>query len=181
MKMVNEGLKDYSAVVKMNMKAKYSVLEIPLNLDGNYYFKAPDRHRIKVNKAPNFLAQYPQVFGWSLPDTKDFTGKVKGEENGCKILRLVPIMGMGDLLKIEIWVDKETWRYPRQVYYYRSGGKIELNVTYKQVEGYYLFDRCNGTFDFPKNRLKASGDATYEQYEINKGIPDSFFEEETKK
>lgn len=176
MKAVNEELKDYSASFNMKMKVKYSFLELPINLEGNYYFKSPDKHKIKVNRAPNFLAQYPQVFGWSLPHPKDFTGKVKGEENGCKILKLVPIMGMGDLLKIEIWVDKNTYRYPRQVYYYRDGGKIAIDISYKNVGGYYLFDRLNGTFEFPKNNIKASGEAIYKSYKINQGIPDSFFE-----
>jgi outer membrane lipoprotein-sorting protein len=180
MRMVNEGLQDYSAALTLKMKAKYSVLELPLNLDGDYYFKQPDKHKIKVNRAPNFLAQYPQVFGWSLPDPAEYTSKVKGRENGCVILRLVPRMGMGDLLKIEIWVDETTYRYPKQIYYYRDAGRITLEITYRQVEGFYLFDRLQGTFEFPKNRLTASGQATYRDYRINKGIPDSLFEEDKK-
>lgn len=181
MKQVNKGLTDYSADLTMQMKAKYSVLEIPLNLTGSYFYKEPGKHRIKVNNAPNFLAQYPQVFGWSLPDTSEFTGKVRGEDGNCRVLKLIPVMGMGDLLKIEIWVDKSTYLYSKQIYYYRDGGKIAVDITYRQVGDYHLFDKVKGSFEFPKNNITASGEAQYQNYSVNKGIPDSVFEEDKKK
>lgn len=183
MKNANKGLADYSVPLTMKLKVKYSLLEIPINLEGMYYFKEPDKHKLKVNKAPSYLSKYPQIFGWSLPDPGDFTSKVRECPDGnkeCMLVKLVPIMGKGDLLKVEMWVNKTTFLSPRQVYYYRDGGKITLELTYRAVSSFHLFDQVQSSLEFPRMSLNAHADALYGDYSINKGLDDSIFAEEKK-
>jgi|GEM_PF-1471683 len=184
MKMVNNGLKDYSSDVKVTGMGRYSILDIPLYIEGIYYYKEPDKHKLKVNKGPHYLSQYPQAFGWSLPDPDEWTCKVKEiSENGTTyiILKLVPIMGMGDLQKVEMWVDKSSYLFGKQIYFYRDGGKMTLDSSYRTVNGYSLFNKLVGHFEFPKKHIKADAEVEYGEYRINQGIDDSIFQDAKKK
>jgi len=183
MKMVNNGLKDYSSDVKVTGMGRYSILDIPLYVEGVYYYKEPDKHRLKVNRGPHYLSQYPQAFGWSLPNPQDWTCKVKeASENGKTylILKLVPVMGMGDLLKVEMWVDKSSYLFGKQVYFYRDGGKMSLDSSYRTVNGYSLFNKLVGHIEFPKKNIKADAEVEYGDYRINQGIDDSVFQDPKK-
>jgi len=184
MKMVNKGLKDYSSDVKVTGMGRYSILDIPLYVEGVYYYKEPDKHRLKVNRGPHYLSQYPQAFGWSLPDPDDWTCKVKEiSENGTTyiILKLIPIMGMGDLQKVEMWIDKSSYLFGKQIYFYRDGGKMTLDTSYRTVNGYSLFNKLVGHFEFPKKHIKADAEVEYGEYRINQGIDDSVFQDTKKK
>lgn len=175
----NQGLEDYVGELTVNTKIKYSFLEMPVNLTGTYYYKAPDKHKVEINKAPQFLSKYPQIFGWSLPNPDEFTVKVfdsYGSDGNSYLLRMVPKRGRGDLLKVEIVVDKSTYLFSRQIYYYRDEGEINIANTYKTVEGFNLFDTVNGVIKFPKVNVNATLDAVYNSYKINQGLSDDIFE-----
>jgi len=184
MKMVNKGLRDYSSEVKVTGMGRYSILDIPLYVEGVYYYKEPDKHRLKVNRGPHYLSQYPQAFGWSLPNPRDWTCKVREmSENGRTfiVLKLVPVMGMGDLQKVEMWVDKGSYLFGRQIYFYRDGGKMTLDSSYRNVNGYSLFNKLSGHFEFPKKHIKADAEVEYGDYTINQGLDDSLFQDTGKK
>ena len=178
MSSANIGLNDYECPLKASIKAKYSFLEVPFNLDGNYYFKAPDRYHVKFERAPQFLSKYPQVFGWSLPNPSEYTIKIlngEAEYANCFILRLIPIIGRGDLQKIEMWVDKKTYLFPRQLYSYREGGFVDVKANYRKIENYSLFDLMQMEISFPKSGIKANAIVNYGEYKINQGLDDSLF------
>ncbi len=178
MKNVNSGLNDYSCPVSVKTKAKYAFLEVPFDLSGIYYYKYPDKYKVKFEKAPQFLSKYPQVFGWSLPDPTKYSGKIfdgSGEYANCFILRLVPIQGRGDMQKIELWVDRATWLFPRQRYAYKDGGFVDVFCKYRTVGGFSLFDSMNMDVGFPKSGIKATSQAIYGDYTINTGLDDSVF------
>lgn len=180
MRMVNNGLNDYSSNLTVNARVKYSLFNLPVNLDGTYYFKSPDKYKLKINKAPGFLSKYPQVFGWNLPDTKEYTASLTEENdmsNDCYLLKFVPVKKMGDLEKIEMWVNKNSYLFPKQVYYYRNEGRITLDVSYRKTGSFMLFDKVNAQFEFPGMNLSANAEAFYGEYKINEGIPDSIFDE----
>lgn len=180
MKNVNSGLKDYSAPISAQTKAKYSFLQVPFNLSGAYFFKEPDHYKVKFEKAPEFLSKYPQVFGWTLPQPEKYTVKICDPGEGypnCFMLRMVPVQGRGDLMKIEMWVDKSTWLFPRQRYCYRDGGYVDVKSTYRKVDSFTLFDTMHMDISFPKVSVTATSDVTYGEYQINKGLDDSIFED----
>ncbi len=179
MRIVNLGLKDYVSPFDISVKAKYTFLEIPFNIEGNYYFKEPDLHKVTFVKAPDFLGRYPQAFGWSLPDPSKYTVKIfEGGEGftDCFMLRMVPIEGRGDLEKIDLWVDKNTWLFPRQIYSYRNGGEVDLLCHYRSIEGFKLFDKIDFKILFPFIGIQATGEVVYGDYYINKGIAEEMFE-----
>lgn len=178
MSSANIGLEDYECPLSASVKAKYSFLEVPFNLDGNYYFKAPDRYHVKFERAPQFLSKYPQVFGWSLPDPSEYSIKIfegESEYADCFILRLIPLKGRGDLQKIEMWVNKKTYLFPRQLYSYREDGFVDIKASYRKIENYSLFDLMNMEISFPKSGVKASAVVKYGEYKINQGLDDSIF------
>jgi outer membrane lipoprotein-sorting protein len=184
MKLVNKGLRDYSSSVKITGLARYSIIDMNIYAEAVYYFKDPDKHRLKISKGPHYLAQYPQVMGWSLPSPHEWTCKIREtRENGKDyiVLKLIPIHGMGDLLKTEMWVDKSSYLFLRQVYFYRDNGKLTLDSSYQVVNGFYLFNKLVGHLEFPKKKIKADAEANYGEYKINQGIDDSVFQEEKKK
>jgi hypothetical protein len=184
MKMVNRGLRDYSSTVRITGMARYSLLDIPLFAEGIYYFKEPDKNKLKLSRGPHYLAQYPQALGWNLPSPDEWTGKVReSQENGKDyiILKLIPINGIGDLLKIEMWVDRSTYLFSKQIYYYRNNGKLILDSSYRVVDGFSLFNKLTGHIEFPGKNIKGDAEAEYGDYRINQGIDDSLFQEDKKK
>ncbi len=180
MRDANSGLNDYVCPLTVAAKAKYSFLEVPFNLEGHYYFKSPDKYRVKFEKAPEFLSKYPQIFGWSLPEPSEYTIKIfegTDEYSRCFMLRLIPVIGRGDLQKIEMWINKDNWLFPRQLYSYRDGGFIDVKCTYRKTNDFNLFDTMHMELNFPKSNIKASADALYGEYIINQGVSDQIFEQ----
>jgi outer membrane lipoprotein-sorting protein len=177
---VNPGLNDYSVDLKIKVAAKYQFLNPRLDLEGTYYFKKPDRHKLKLKKASYFLNKYPNIFGWSLPPLKEFNTGVKTGNLGGRdyyVVTLTPKTIAGDIQSEEIWVDQKDYTFPRHIYRYKSGGVITLNITYRRESRFQVFDRMNASFAFPSENLNATADAAYGQYRLNQGIPDSFFDQ----
>ncbi len=178
MKNVNKGLKDYTCPINATVKTKYSFLAIPFNLEGDYYFKEPDHYKVEFKKAPDFLSKYPSAFGWSLPDPNKYTMKIfdgDGDFTDCFILRMIPIEGRGDLQKIDMYINKTTWLFPRQIYTYQNGGEVDIRCSYRDVKGFKLFGSMEVEANFPKMGIKATGNASYGYYKINTDLPDEIF------
>ena len=180
---INPGLKDYSVDLYIKVSAKYQIFSPKLNLDGTYYFKKPDKHKLKLRRASYFLNKYPKIFGWSLPALKEFNSKVESVTMGGKDyfkVTLTPKTIAGDVAKEEIWIDKENYTFPRHIYYYKGGGLITLNIDYRKVKEFLVFNRMQATFKFPKEKLEASADARYGVYKMNIGLSDDFFKDDGK-
>ena len=178
MQNVNKGLKDYTCPITAVVKTKYSFLSVPFNLEGDYYFKEPDHYKVEFKKAPDFLSKYPSAFGWCLPDPNKYTMKIfdgEGEFADCFILRMIPIEGRGDLQKIDMYINRTTWLFPRQIYSYQNGGEVDIRCYYRDVKGFKLFGSMEVDANFPKMGIKATGTASYGFYKINTDLPDEIF------
>ena len=178
MQNVNKGLKDYTCPITAVVKTKYSFLAVPFNLEGTYYFKEPDHYKVEFKKAPDFLSKYPSAFGWSLPDPTKYTMKIfdgEGEFSDCFILRMIPVEGRGDLQKIDMYINRTTWLFPRQIYSYQNGGEVDIRCSYRDVKGFKLFGSMEVEANFPKMGIKATGNASYGYYKINSDLPDEIF------
>lgn len=174
---VNPELKDYSARLKIKIKARYFP---PLRMRADYFFKAPNKIRIKIQNAPAFLNKYPQVFSSNLPDLKDFNCKLEDSKNiggqDCYVVALIPKQPMGDLLWHELCVNKENFTIPSQTFTYINDGRIEVLSKYIQKNGFWLFDEVDANFYFPKVYITASMNVLYENYQLNGNLPDDLFE-----
>jgi len=178
-KKVNPELKDYSVPLKIKVQAKYQFLNPKLRLTGTYYFKKPDKHKLKLDRASYFLNKYPKIFGWHLPKLKEFNSKVeevKYQGEDYYLVTLTPKTIAGDVKRERLWINKKTYILPKHIYEYKNGGNISLNVTYRKNGKFVLYDKMTASFNFPKEKLSANANASYGKYNINKGIPDSFFD-----
>ncbi|MFH1453769.1 MAG: outer membrane lipoprotein-sorting protein [Armatimonadota bacterium] len=182
---INSGMKDCQADLNIKIQAKWSFVPIPINLQGKYYYKAPDKFKVDLKKTPSFLKKYPQVFSWVLPEVKEFNTKIAGEEdtggNACYILELIPKQPMGDLKSHNIWIDKKEFIMRKQVFLYNTEAEIIINQNYIQKDGYWVFNDIEASFAFPKINLTATSKANYTNYKFNQNLPDSLFEEKDKK
>lgn len=114
---INPTLKDYTAKLKIRVSVKLGI-SIPMRMRADYYYKAPDKVKIKIKQAPSFLNKYPQVFSSNLPDLKDFNCSLDNSQQvnneDCYLLVLVPKQPMGDLLRHELFVNKKNFTIPKQ-------------------------------------------------------------------
>jgi outer membrane lipoprotein-sorting protein len=178
LKTVNPGLQDYSVDVKIGVNVKFLLVNPDLNLEGNYYFKKPDKHKLKLKKSYNFLEKYPNIFGWELPDLSIHNSTVREVvENGKQfyVVTITPKEKRSDLQKEEYWIDPVNYTVPRQIYTYDNNGRITVNVNYRRDGGYWLYDRMNANFSFPSMKLTARAAANYGRYQTNVGLNDEFF------
>lgn len=176
---INPGLNDYSVDLKIGLKVKYNFLNPRLDIDGTYYFKKPDKHRLKLNRASYLLDKYPKIFGWSLPSLKEFNSTVTSDKIGARdyyLVTLTPKTIAGDVEKEQFWIDKKDYTFPRHIYQYKSGGLITLSITYRKEKNFQVYDNMNATFSFPKENLNAEANASYGAYKFNQGLSDSFFD-----
>jgi len=179
MKKINPGLKDYSSQITININAKWGFISYTPNMQGNYYFKKPDKHKLELTKAPAYLKKYPQVFGWSLPDPDQFKNRIlKSEEAGgqdCWAIEMIPRTPSGDLTRQILWVGKTDYLIYRQQYFYKGSSAIRVDMDYGKVGKYKLFKEMKATFEFPAIKISAETSATYANYKVNTGLKDSFF------
>ncbi|MFH0802335.1 MAG: hypothetical protein V2A78_08140 [bacterium] len=174
---INPELKAYSANLKIRIKARYFP---PLRMRADYFFKAPDKIRIKIRNAPAFLNKYPQVFSSNLPDLKDYNCKLEDSKNiggqECHVVALIPKQPMGDLLRHELCINKENFTIPSQTFTYNNDGRIDVLPKYTQKNGFWLFNEVDANFSFPKIYVTASMNVLYENYQLNGNLPDDLFE-----
>lgn len=202
----NPGLKDFVSNLGIVTVINAGIIPLTLNMEGQYFFKSPDKHKLKLEKAPKLVEKYPQIFGWSLPKFEKYHWKILGKDtlyfsqkpNGkkkydaitsdqsdggwnavCYALEVVPREPEGNLVRYILYVDEKDWSIPRQRYEYEKNASIELNVKFRTLESFKLFDRMSANFSFPDIGLTASAHASYRDYRLNQNLPDSIFQEET--
>lgn len=176
---LNPGLQDYQADIDIALQAKVAFLPYNPKMSGRYYHKRPDKHKLVLEKAPSYVKKYPNIFGWNLPDLAKFTSEVAEEVDldGRPTWRinLVPKQGMGDIQRVEVWVNRQDYTIPRQVTHYKNDGFLGVDVEYGKTNGYVVFDRMTAEFRFPSVSVTAKATATYANYQFNQNLPDSFF------
>lgn len=178
-KAINPGMQDYQADIDIQLNAKVSFLPYNPKMSGHYYHKRPDKHKLVLEKAPSYVKKYPNIFGWNLPKLEKFNSRVVAETdlNGQPVWRieLLPKQGMGDIQKVELFVNRNNYTVPRQVTYYANNGELAVDVEYKTEGGYQVFNKMVASFNFPKVSVQAKATATYANYKFNQNVPDSFF------
>lgn len=177
---LNDGLKDYSADIKMDLDVRLAFLPYRPKVIGRYYHKTPDHHKLEVKEAPNYVKKYPNIFGWNLPKLEEFKSRVVGETtyNGRPVwhveLMSKPDRG-GGLQRMEMWIDRGDHSILRQEAFYKENGRIAVDVKYRETDGFLVFDTMNAVFEFPAVKVSATATASYSGYKFNQNLPESFF------
>lgn len=182
-KKLNPGLQDYQANINVQIHAKVSFLPYNTTVAGKYFHKTPDKHKLVVEKAPSYVKKYPNIFGFSLPKVEKFNSCVQDTTtiNGRQVyhIAMLPKVGMGDIERVDLWVDTQNFTVPRQTTSYKNNGKLNVDVVYRQdhsnKRSYWVFDTMSASFEFPKVFVSAKANATYSNYVFNQALSDAFF------
>lgn len=194
-------INDYSADVKI--KLNVSFIKIPVR-EAKVYYKKPDKIKLK---STGFALLPKKGINFSLASilNKPYTSVwVKREKvNGiiCDVLKIIPLEDNPEILLATIWINRN-----RQLMYKveansKANGSFVIDFDYQNNNVLDLPSKLNFTFeinkmslpmgitgDFDSDKSKDSKNTTkkatlsliYSNYLVNKGIPNSFFEEDSK-
>jgi hypothetical protein len=177
---LNQKLKDYTAEMEILLELKAGFLKLPVTLEGQYFYKAPDRVRMVLRKAPALLSKYPQIFGQRPIRMEDHRvtqladDKIDGRP--VWVLRFDKKDQGSDYRGQTVYIDQQTYVQPRHIYNYKNDGRIEVNLSWMQRDGFWLLSQVVAVLDFPKHGASATATAHYKGYAINSGLDDAVFD-----
>lgn len=196
-----DQVNDYEADGKM--KTDVAFIKAPLGKVKMYYRK-PDRFRLKKDGGISLLPKGGvSVNMSSLISTTEFMALGAGEATvgkvPVKVVKMLPLNDNTDVVLSTLYIDETRLLILRAVTTTRENGTYEIEMSYGKFERYGLPDKVVFTFNtkdykLPKGltlefddadpvtseeqklkRRKGRVEITYNNYIINKGIPDSIF------
>ncbi|MBK9250213.1 MAG: hypothetical protein IPM69_19425 [Ignavibacteria bacterium] len=195
-------VKDFSANVTIKVDVEF--LKAP-DSKAKLYFKQPNKTKLESTG----FAMLPKQ-GIGLPIATllegDYTALYVGTETlnslPVTIIKIIPASDTGDVILSSLWVDGNS--LVRKIKSStRKGGTVIIELAYGQNANFSLPATVKITFDLPNfalpktltgdissdtpktktppsKTLKGSATLTYSNYQINKGLQDSFFDEKKK-
>jgi len=189
-------VKDYT--VNVDIKVDVNVIKVP-EMKAKLYFKAPD----KIHIESEGFAMLPKNGLYTSPLSflkGDYTAiyakldTIKG--HATSVIKIIPLNDKGDLLLTTLWVDQSKNVIRKVESATKTNGSFTLQLDYNNSIKYPLPDSMVFSFNAGKLNTPAmmdqeenqgrrrrafkdiSGKVTisYNNYEVNKGIPDSVFE-----
>lgn len=177
---LNQKLKDYTAELQIELVARLGFLQLPVTLEGQYFYKAPDKVRMVLRKAPALLSKYPQIFGQRPIRVEDHIVTRLPEEKidgrPVWVLRFDKRDQGSDYRGQTVYIDQQTYIQPRHIYNYKNNGRIEVNLSWTQQQDFWVLNQVVAQLDFPKHSVSATATAHYKGYVFNSGLEDSVFD-----
>jgi hypothetical protein len=171
---LNAGLRTYEARMRVDINLKTFPYFSP-TLNGNLYFKQPDKQAVVFDTAPILAAQFKKVYPrvespvrW--PQIYDFSRY--GGDAQTTTFRLVPKKN-GRIDHLDAVVDNATATIKSYTWTYKDGGFITLNQTFATVNGNYLVKEQRGRIEVPSYRADVS--SAFSGYKLNGSIDDGVF------
>ncbi len=146
---------NYSAAVQM----QFNIPSIKLsNLNGNIFYKAPQKFRMKAKGLFFMPKQNPlQDVNKMLLDTNSYTAILNGEEIidgiNCKIINIIPNKNMGDLVMGKFWVDDKSVLIRKSEITTKSNGTLASISKYSKASAYGLPDEVILLMDVNKFKI----------------------------
>lgn len=174
---INPGLLDYSADIQLPLRATLGFIPYNKNMNGRYYHKRPDKHKLDLQNAPGILKKYPNVFGFNLPDMARYKVlkvqpmNLRGTIPVYKII-MIPKVRTSDITGIDIYVNRSDYTIPKYDTFYVKG-HLYVNIDFRKQGKYLVYDKMSADFEFPN--VLATASATYSNYQFNQNLQDSFF------
>ena len=199
-----DKIKDYQ--VDINIKVDVEFLKVP-ETKAKIYFKQPDKVHLEAEGFA-MLPKNGMQFSPSSLLKKDYTAIYERDVdlNGVKtsIVKIIPLGDQGDVILSTLWIDQKKQRINKVESTTKTNGTFTIDFSYDEKVGYPLPSKIVFSFNLdkmnipmaitgqadtedttPKNknsdsRTKGMVIVSYSKYQVNKGIPDSVFEEEVK-
>ncbi|GAC1299728.1 MAG: hypothetical protein NVSMB19_04670 [Vulcanimicrobiaceae bacterium] len=173
---VNAGVRSYRAAVHLDVALK-SFPYISPSLDGNVYYKKPDREAVVFDTVPALASQFKKVYPKVDPPGRWFAlydVGVVASENGSTLFRLIPKKN-GRVERLDVRVDDGSATVKSYTWTYKDGGSVSFDQQYTSVSGAYLVEKQVGHVDLPS--YKADVTSNFKNYKLNVAIDDTVFAE----
>ncbi len=196
-------VKDYE--VKINIKIDVDFLKVPVT-DAVMIYKQPDK--VKIN-SEGFAMLPKQGLNFSPIGLlkNDHTSFLEKDEqlngNLCSVVKVIPLGDTKDVILSTLWIDKKNLVIRKIESSTKFNGTFQIDLDYEEkvLKNYPLPSRMIFTFDInktpipkgftgdpgeetPKRKNKLTrGTVTvsFSDYIVNKGIPDTAFDDTKKK
>lgn len=173
---LNGELRTYRADLHVDVALKTFPFISP-SLDGNVFFKRPDKEAVVFQTVPALAAQFKKVYPRIDPPGRwpalyDVT--IAEDDQGVTTFRLAPKRN-GRVERLEVKVDDSSATIKSYTWTYRDGGYVTFDQTFKSVGGNFLVDKQTGHVELPA--YKADVTSNFSNYKLNVAIADSVFEE----
>ncbi len=198
-------VKDYQ--VDVNIKIDVEFLKVP-ETKAKIYFKQPDKTHLEAEGFA-MLPKNGMEFSPSSLLKKDYTAIYEQDVdlNGVQtsIVKVIPTGDKGDVILSTLWVDQKKQLIRKVESTTKTNGTFTIDFSYDDKIKYPLPTKIIFSFNLDKMNIPAtiSGETNtentnkkdkhsdsrtkgkvivnYSNYQVNKGIPDSIFEEKNKK
>lgn len=189
--------KDYS--VQANIKVDMPLIRI-LPVDVKIYYKEKGKFKVESKSIALVPRQGFDQISMILAEDESYSAMIQGEEKlgetMTSIINVFPLSDTGEVIFAKFWVDPVQNVILKSQLTTKSNGTVLTEYVYGNQISYGLPDKMIfyvdvKKFKMPKNigtpdnteKNKRSGDdnkkgtiyITFSNYQINKGIPDSFF------
>ena len=194
-----EAVNDYSASGKL--KTDVAFLKVPV-ATVNIYFKKPNKFRISKEKGISILPKGGVSINMqNLLSETNFIALDAGQQtmNGItvKLIKLLPSNELSDIVLTTLYIDEANLLIKKSSTTTRENGTYDVELFYGKWMSYALPDKTIFSFNtkdykLPKGvtlefddgekpdaaklqKRKGTVEITYLNYNINKGVPDSYF------
>jgi len=173
---LNAALQSYKATVHLDVALK-SFPYLSPSLDGNIYFKKPDKQAVVFDTVPALASQFKKVYPNLDPPSiwpALYDVALLNEGGGTTTFRLVPKKG-GRVEHLDVKVDDPTATVRSYTWTYKDGGYVTFDQQFTSIGGNYLVDKQSGHVELPS--YKADVQSNFSNYKLNVAIEDSVFDE----
>ncbi|HMD02997.1 MAG TPA: hypothetical protein VKG44_08555 [Candidatus Baltobacteraceae bacterium] len=173
---LNSKVKTYRAVVHLDVALKTFPYISP-SLEGNVYYKQPDKEAVVFDTVPALASQFKKVYPRVDPPAswlRIYDVAQMGDDGALTTFRLVPKKN-GRVEHLDVKVDDATATIKSYIWTYKEGGFVSFDQTFETLDGNYLVEKQSGHVDLPS--YKAEVTSAFSKYQLNVQIADSVFEE----
>ena len=175
MTQVNAGLHSYKADLHADIALKTFPFLSP-SLDGNVYFKQPDKQAVNFETVPALAAQFKKLYPHVEPpvglavDLHDQRPRRRGRPDD------VPARAQASTAAsqhLDVKADDATATIKSMTWTYEDGGFVTFDQTVFSKDGNYLIKAQTGHVELPS--YKADVTIAYSNYKLNVAIADAVF------
>jgi outer membrane lipoprotein-sorting protein len=174
MAQANPNLESYTATLHVAI-AMHSLPYLSPSLDGNYYFKRPDKQAIVFNTVPVLAQQFQRVYPKMDPPAtwpQRYNITSLSSTPTTTTLRLTP-KEQGRVTHVDVVVDDTTAMPSSFKWSYADGSSVWFDQQYARVGGNYLVKSQTGKVEFPS--YNADVTTTFSDFKLNVAVPDTVF------